>query len=88
WEEMQETAKHSKNWESYEKYRLRYQLNRGSTMAARDATQKTQSNVVAPPVNRSEKATERAREGAILASRQSKSWQERVKESRDSERGR
>lgn len=88
WEEIQETAKHSKNWESYEKYRLRYQLNRGSAMAARDVTQKTQSNVVASAVNRSEKATERAREGAILASRQSKSWQERVKDGRESERGR
>lgn len=78
-----EKAKHSKDWESYEKYRLRYQLGRGGAMAARDAIQKTQSNVATPPVNRSEKATEIAREGAKLASRQSQTWQERVTESRN-----
>lgn len=85
WEQQQGNRNSPKNRETVEKYRLRYQLNRGSTMAARDANQKTQSNVAAPPVNRSEKATERAREGAILASRQSKSWQERVKERRDTQ---
>lgn len=89
WEGLQENPKDAKNRETIEKYRLRYQLNRGSAMAARDANQKSQSNVATPPVNRSEKATERAREGAILATHQSKSFVERTQDrTRDWDRGR
>lgn len=80
WEETTEykSNKTKRNYESLEKYRLNYQLNRGSAIAARDASQKSQSNVTSPPVKRSEKATERAREGAKLAARQNQTWQERV----------
>lgn len=79
WEQQQGNRNSPKNWESVEKYRTRYQLNRGSAIAARDAHQKTQSNVAAPAVNRSENATARAREQAILAARQPTSFQERIK---------
>lgn len=79
WETQQRHRNSAKNWESVEKYRTRYQLNRGSAIAARDAHQKTQSNVAAPAVNRSESATVRAREQAILAARQHTSFQERIK---------
>lgn len=80
WEDSNEYKSSSarRNYESLEKYRLNYQLNRGSAIAARDASQKSQSNVATPPVKRSEKATERAREGAKLAARQNQTWQERV----------
>ena len=60
-----------------------WRMNRGSAMASRDLSRRSQSNVAAKPVYASEKATERAREGAILAARQSQSWQERVERSRD-----
>ena len=56
-------------------------LVRGSAMAARDASLRSQSSVAPPPVNRSEKATEQARQGAILAARQNQSWQERIERS-------
>ncbi|MBW4597537.1 MAG: MobA/MobL family protein [Brasilonema angustatum HA4187-MV1] len=87
WEEAGYWSK-SGEWKNYEKYRLQYQLNRGSAMATRDASQKTQSNVATPPVNRSEKATERAREQAKLGARQSHSYQERVRHKEDWDRSR
>ena len=71
--------------EEFEQRIEELRLIRSSSKAARDLSQKSQSNIAAPPVNRSEKATERAREGAILATRQNQSWQERVERSRSSE---
>jgi len=63
---------------------IEWQLLRGSSMAARDAHHKTQSEVATPPVNRSQKAVERAREGARLGAKQS--YVSRVQESRGWER--
>ena len=83
WKASQKQAR-----ESVEKYRLRYQLGRGASMAVRDATHKTQSNVTTPPVTRSQKATERARQEAILSNRQSKSFVDRTKENRGWDRER
>lgn len=83
WEASQKNSR-----ESVEKYRSRYQLNRGSAMAARDATQKTQSNVTTPPISRTQKAIEQARERAILSNRQSKSFVDRTKESKGWDRER
>ena len=59
-----------------------WQLLRGASMASRDASQKSQCSVAAPPVNRSEKATERVREGAKLATRQTMTYQERLEQAR------
>ena len=59
-----------------------WQLLRGAAMASRDAAQKSQSSVAAPPINRSEKTTERVREGAKLAVKQTRTWQDRVEQSR------
>ena len=69
-----------KRYVSREKYRLQYELNRTQSMAVRDLTQKTQSNVVTPPVVTSDKATEQIREAAKLAARQSRSFVERERE--------
>lgn len=61
-----------------------WRMNRGSSMAARDLSRRSQSNVATPPVNRSDKATEIARDRAIHLTQQSQSesWRERVGRSR------
>jgi len=64
-----------------------WQMVRGSAMASRDAAQKGMSNVAAPPASRSESRTDMARQGAILAHRQSQTYRARVEKSRETERG-
>ena len=62
---------------------------RTASMAARDATQKSLSSVTTPPETRSLRNTERAREQAKLAYRQSGSWSERTETSSiEKDRGR
>ena len=71
--------------ESWHKKFAEWQMIRAASMASRDAAQKSLSNVAAPPATRSESRTEGARHGALLAHRQSMTYQERVKKSREQE---
>lgn len=59
-----------------------WQLQRGAAMAARDAAQRSQSNVATPPSTRSERRTERTRQEALLSYQQSKTYQDRTNASR------
>jgi len=67
-----------------------WQMIRASSMAARDANQKSVSNVATPPATRSESRTDMARQGASLAHRQSQTYPARGERSRsqESDRGR
>lgn len=72
-------ASEEKDWH---KRFAEWQLIRGAAMASRDASQKSQSNVAEPAATRSQSRTEGARHGAMLAHRQSRTYQERVEQSR------
>ncbi len=73
--------------QDYQKKLAEWQMVRASSMAARDATQKSLSNVAAPPATRTESRTDMARQGAILAHRQSQTYQERAEQSRERDGG-
>ncbi len=64
--------------ENWHKRFAEWQLLRGSMMAARDASQKSQSNVAAPPINRSESRVDMARHGALLSQKQT--WVQKTRD--------
>jgi hypothetical protein len=72
--------------EDWHKQFAEWQLIRGSMIAARDASQKSQSNVIDAPATRSLRNIDAAREQAKLSIRQNRTFQER-EQSRSQERG-
>ncbi|MHC5931224.1 hypothetical protein [Nostoc sp.] len=77
-------------WEEHERLQwiTELQMQRGASMTSRDLTQENQSSIATPAASWSKQATQRGREAATLAARQT--HLERARQSRDSgwERGR